>query len=102
MSDDTSGKTTSAVPVGIVGTSTVAGAVPAGTAECVVATCAGAWMAPIVGGVLTAGSRSSSDLENPYARRAPATTTPAVTATTVRRERARDSIGSTTTTTLSR
>lgn len=103
MSDDAGGRTTSAVPVGIVGTSAVAGAEPDRTAgDSVVATTAGAWITPIVAGGLTPGSRSSSDLENPYASSAPATITPAVTASRVRRDRERASMDSTTTPTLPR
>ena len=110
MSLDTGGNATSAVPAGTNGRSAVTGAEPGGTAgPCVVATCAGAWMTPIVGGVFE--SRSSSERENPYATNAPATTTPAVTAISVVRERrfasgdsvgSVDSVGSTTTTTLPR
>ena len=108
MLDDTGGKATSAVPVGTVGTSFVAGAEPGtATSGCVTNTCAGDWMMPIVGGVLEFGSRWSSERENPNATRAPATTTPAVTPMRVRRERRFASIGSSTTgsttiTTLSR
>ena len=111
MSDEIGGNATSAVPVGTVGTSLVAGAEPGTTTSfCVVNTCAGAWMTPIVGGVLESGSRLSSERENPYATRAPATTTPAVTPTRVRRDRCLASTGSsigfstgsTTITTLSR
>ena len=110
MSLDTGGNATSAVPAGTNGRSAVAGTEPGGTAgPCVVTTCAGAWMTPIVGGVLE--SRSSSEREKPYATSAPATTTPAVTAISVVRERrlaagdsgdSVDSVGSTTTTTLQR
>ena len=97
MPDDTGGNATSAVPVGTVGTSLVAGAEPGtATSFCVVNTCAGDWMTPIVGGVLEIGSRASSERENPYATRAPATTTPAVTPMRVRRDRRFASIGSTT------
>ena len=65
-------------------------------------TCAGAWMTPMVGGVLGSGLDSSSERENPYATQAPATTTPAVTPMMVRRDRCLASTGSTTITTLSR
>lgn len=112
MSLDTGGNATSAVPEGTNATSAVAGTEPGAKAgPCVVATCAGAWMTPIVGGVFE--SRSSSEREKPYATSAPATTTPAVTAISVVRERrfasgdsgsvdSVDSVGSTTTTTLPR
>jgi hypothetical protein len=97
MSDDTGGNGTSAVPVGTVGTSLVAGPEPGtATSACVVNTCAGAWMTPIVGGVLETGSESSSERENPYATSAPATATPAVTPMRVRRDRRFASLGSTT------
>ena len=99
--DDTGGKATSAVPVGTVGTSLVAGPEPGTATSRVVNTCAGAWMTPIVGGVLGSGCESSSERENPYATSAPATTTPAVALMMVRRDRCLGSIGFTTITTLS-
>jgi hypothetical protein len=99
----TGGNATSAVPVGIVGTSAVAGAVPEGTATpCVVATCAGAWITPTIGAVSVLGTRSSSDLEKPYATSAAAATTPTVTAIIVVRDRRLDSVVSTTRPTLPR
>jgi hypothetical protein len=104
MSTETGGKTTSAVPVGTVGTSAVSGADPTGREPfCVVATSPGERMAPIVGGVVEFGTRSSSsDVENPYATRAAAMTTPAVTAIRVVRDRRFDALGSATSATLSR
>jgi hypothetical protein len=103
MSDDTGGKMTSAVPVGTVGTSLVAGADPEVTARAnVVATSAGAWMTPMMTVVVEAGARSSSDCANPNATSAAATTAPTVTTMRVLRDRRSGSIGSTTTTTLSR
>jgi hypothetical protein len=119
MSLEIGGKATSAVPVGTSGRSTVAAVAGAKAGPCVVATCAGDWMTPIVGGVFEFRSRSSSDREKPYTTSAPATTTPAVTAISVVRERRFDSgdsgsvdsvdsvdsvgwVGSTTTTTLQR
>jgi hypothetical protein len=109
MSSDTGGKATSAVPVGTSGTSSVVPGEPCGTATpWVVATCAGAWMTPIVAGVDEevgdVGSRSSSDRENPYATRIAATATPIVTAIRVVRDLrfGSGSIVSTTAPTLSR
>ena len=98
--DETGGKATSAVPAGSTGTSAVSG-VEAGTAEgaCVVNTCAGAWMTPMVGGV-SDGGRSSSDRENPYAINPPAATTPIVTPINVLRDRPFDSIVSTVSATI--
>lgn len=103
MSTETGGKTTSAVPVGTVGTSAVAGADPAGREPfCVVATSPGDRMAPIVGGVVEVGTRSSSsDVEKPYATSTAAMITPTVTAIRVVRDRRFGSFGSTTTATLS-
>ena len=115
MSLETGGNATSAVPEGTSGRSAVAGVDPGETAgPSVVATCAGAWMTPMVGGVIEFGSRSSSEREKPYATSAPATTTPAVTAIRVLRDRrfasgdsvesveSVESVGSTTITTLQR
>ena len=103
MSLEIGGKATSTVSVvGTSGRSTVAAVAGEKAGPWVVATCAGDWMAPIVGGVLEFGSRSSFDRENPYATSTPATITPAVTAIRVVRDRRFDSIGSTTTPTLQR
>jgi hypothetical protein len=105
MSDEIGGNSTSSVPNGNTGTSAVSGADPDGatTRPCVVNTSAGAWMTPIVGGVVVVSlSRSSSDREKPYATNAAATTTPTVVAMRVVRDRRFDSIDSTTTATLSR
>jgi hypothetical protein len=108
MSSETGGKATSTLPLGASGKSTVSGTAPGGTpTPCVVATCAGAWITPIVGGVDEdgdVGGRSSSDLEKPYPTNTAATMTPTVTAIRVVRDRGfgSGSIGSTTSTTLSR
>ena len=101
MSTLTGGKATSAVPVGMVGTSAVPGVVcdgPGGPS--VVATLAGDWMTPTIG-IVSVPGRGSSDLENPYATSAAATMTAMVTAMSVVRDRRFGSIGSTTLTTLS-
>jgi hypothetical protein len=102
MSTDTGGTTKSAVPVGTVGTSAVSGADPETVGARVVATSAGAWMTPMTGNVVELGERSSSDWANPYATSAAATTTPTVTAMSVRRDRRSGSVVSTTITTLAR
>ena len=104
MSDEIGGNSTSSVPNGNTGTSAVSGVDPDGTwtRGCVVNTSAGAWMTPIVGGVEVSVSRSSSDWEKPYTTNAAAATTPTVVAMRVVRDRRFDSIGSTTTATLSR
>ena len=102
--EDTGGNATSAVPDGTTGTSAVTGVAP-GTADsgCVVNTCAGDWMTPIVGGVFE-GERASSEREKPYATSAAAATTPTVTPIKVLRDRAcpSGSVVSTTTVTLAR
>lgn len=101
MLEEIGGAPMSTVSSGTTGRSSVVGADPGiTTTASVVKTSAGAWMTPIVGGV--SESRSSSDREKPYATNPAATTTPAVTAIIVVRDRRFASMGSTTTTTLLR
>ena len=78
----------SAVPDGATsGRSSVADVGSGGRAPCVVATSAGAWMTPIVGGVVSVGSRSSSDREKPYPTSSAAMATAIVTIISVIRDR---------------
>ena len=101
MSDDTGGKAMSAVPLGTLGTSTVAGADAVGPAEpWVMCTSAGLWITPIVGGVFESGERLSLARAKPHATSAAATTMPTVEPIRTTRDRRFDSIVSTTAPTL--
>ena len=106
MSDDDGGNGTSAVPGGIVGTSSVLGAEIGTCDPSVVAivelTTAGCWMAPIVAGTVESGDRSSSPFEKPHTTRPAAARTAAVDPMRIRRERRRDCMLSATVPTLTR
>jgi hypothetical protein len=104
MSAEIGGNATSAVPVGVVAMSAVAGADPEGRTPLgsVVWTAAGLSITPMVGGVLEFGERSSLAREKPQATSPAAAATPTVEAMRTTRDRRFDSIVSTTATTLSR
>lgn len=87
------GRATSAVPVGMVGTSFVAGADPGvWLGPVVVCTTAGTTMAPMVGGVVVLGERSSLPREKPQTTSPAARTTATVEPMRMSRERRLDFI----------
>src|SRR5512143_2810697 len=93
VSGDVTGNATSAVPVGMVGTSSVAGAEPGvWLGPVVVCTTAGTTMSPMVGGVVVPGERSALPREKPHTTSPAAARTATVEPMRTRRDRRLDAI----------